>query len=377
MLENYLKTAGKNLRSHKSYVAMNTIGLAVGIAACLLVFLLIQYETSFDNFHKNKERIYRVVSAIKTANGIDYSKGSAYPVAEALRTDYPQLEYVARTYGRDNQQITVVNDQVGGAQKKFKENVFFAEPEFFDMFNFPLLAGDSKTALSEINTAVISQETAKKYFGDWHTAIGKFIKYNNDKNKICKITGVLENIPANTDFPLEVVFSFKTSDTEEGAKDDWSGQDGTLNTFIQLPENMSSQQFDNNLKTLVKKYAPAEYANHGYIVQPLSNIHYQSEFGTYKGSTFSKALITALSLIGVFLLIIACINFINLATAQAVNRSKEVGIRKILGSSKKQLIFQFLSETFLITLGSVVIAILFAFVALPVLNNLLKISLVI
>jgi putative ABC transport system permease protein len=372
MLKNYLKTAWQNLRSHKSYVTINTIGLAVGISACLLIFLLIQYETSFDNFHKNKERIYRVAAATKTKNGMNYSQGSAFPVAEALRIDYPQLEHVARIYGRDNQQITLLNDKGNASQKKFKENVFFAEPEFFDIFNFPFLAGDSKTALSEINTAVITQETAEKYFGDWHTAVGKFIKYDNDK--VCKVTGVLNNIPANTDFPLQVVLSFKTSEGEDGSTD-WSNQDGSLNSFVVLPKNMSSRRFDNDLKTFVKKYTPAEYANHGYILQPLSNIHYQSEFGTYRGSTFSRALIAALSLIGLFLLIIACINFINLATAQAVNRSKEVGIRKVLGSSKKQLIIQFLSETFLITLTSVVIAIVFAFIALPVLNNILQISL--
>jgi len=372
MLKNYLRAAWQNLRSHKSYLAINTIGLAVGISTCLLVFLLIRYETSFDNFHKNKESIYRVAAATKTRNGMSYSKGSAFPVAEALRTDYPQLEHVARIFGRDNQQITLLNDNAGAPLKKFKENVFFAEPEFFDIFNFPFLAGNTKTALSETNTAVITQETAEKYFGDWHTAIGKFIKYNNEK--VCRVTGILENIPANTDFPLQIVFSFKTSGGEDGSTD-WTNQDGSLNTFVALPKNMSSGQFNNDLKTFVKKYTPAEYANHGYILQSLGNIHYESEFGTYRGSTFSKALITALSLIGLFLLIIACINFINLATAQAVNRSKEVGIRKVLGSSKEQLIIQFLSETFLITLGSVVLAMVFAVIALPVLNHLLQVSL--
>lgn len=372
MLNSYLKTAWQNLRSHKAYVAINTIGLVVGIAACLLIFLLIQYETSFDNFHKNKERIYRVAAATKTKDGMNYSKGSAFPVAEGLRIDYPQLEHVARIFGRDNQQITLLNDKTIAAQNKFKENVFFAEPEFFDIFNFPFLAGNPKTALSELNTAVLTQEIAEKYFGDWHAAIGKFIKYDNDK--VCKVTGVLKNIPVNTDFPLQVVLSFKSSEGEDGSTD-WSSQDGSLNTFVVLPKNISAQQFDHDLKTFVKKHTPSEYANHGYILQPLNDIHYDSGFGTYTGSTFSKELITALSLIGLFLLIIACINFINLATAQAVNRSKEVGIRKVLGSSKKQLIIQFLSETFLITLTSVLIAIVFAVIALPVLNNLLQISL--
>ena len=119
---------------------------------------------------------------------MNYSKGSAFPVAGGLRTDYPQLEHVARIYGRENQQITLLNDKADAPQIKFKENVFFAEPEFFDIFNFPFLAGNSKTALSELNTAVLTQKTAEKYFGDWHTAIGKFIKYDNDK--VCRVTGV-------------------------------------------------------------------------------------------------------------------------------------------------------------------------------------------
>ena len=371
MSKNYLKTAWQNLRSHKAYLAINTIGLAVGIAACLLVYLLIRYETSFDNFHKNKERIYRVVAATKTPVGMNYSKASAFPMAQALRTDYPQLEHVARIYVRDDKQVALLNDDAAAPQKKFKETVFFAEPEFFDIFNFPFLAGNPKTALSEPKMAVLTQKAAEKYFGDWHTAIGKLIKYDN--GTVCMVTGVLKNIPVNTNFPLQIVLSFETS-RQEDIPTDWVTQDGSLNTFVVLPKNVSAQQFDNDLKTFVKKYTPAGYANHGYIVQPLTDMHYDSRFGTYSGSTFSKKLITALSLIGFFLLIIACINFINLATAQAANRSKEVGIRKVLGSSKKQLIIQFLSETFLITLASVVIAIVFAIIALPLLNQLLQTS---
>jgi putative ABC transport system permease protein len=366
-----LKTSWRNLRSHKAYLAINTIGLAVGISACLLVFLLIQYETSFDDFHKNKDRIYRVVAATKTPAGMNYSKASAFPVAQALRIDYPQLEHVARIYVRDNKQVTIPNKDASQAEKKFREKVFFAEPDFFDIFNFPFLAGDPKTALSEPNTAVLTQATAEKYFGDWHTAIGKLITCENDG--VCKITGILKNIPVTTNFPLQVVLSFETS-RQEDLPTDWVTQDGSLNTFLLLPENITKPQFDAGLPMFVKRHAPAEYANHGYILQPLADIHYDSRFGTYNGSTFSKKLITALGSIGFFLLIIACVNFINLATAQAVNRSKEVGIRKVLGSGKKRLIIQFLSETFLITLISVVMAIGFTLIVLPLLNDLLRTS---
>jgi putative ABC transport system permease protein len=371
MLNNYFKAALQNLRSHKAYAAINTIGLTVGMAACLLIFLLLQYETSFDNFHKDKERIYRVVAVTKTQAGMNYSKASAFPVAQALRIDFPQVEQVARIYIRNEKHVALPNDDAGAPQNKFKETVFFAEPEFFDIFNFPFLAGNPKTALSEPNSAVLTQETAEKYFGDWHTAIGKLIKYDN--RSVCKVTGILKNIPANTNFPLQIVLSFETA-RQEDLPTDWVTQDGSLNTFVVLPENITAPQFDNDLKTFVKKHTPAEYANHGYMLQPLADMHYDSRFGTYSGSTFSKTLITTLSLIGFFLLIIACINFVNLATAQAVNRSKEVGIRKVLGSSKKQLITQFLSETLLITLTSVVIAVMFASIVLPLLNNLLRTS---
>lgn len=369
MFKNYLKTAWQKLRSHRSYAVINTIGLAVGIAACLLIFILIRYETSFDNFHHNRDRIYRVVSATQTPAGINYSMGSAFPVAEALRLDYPQLEHVARIYERKGKQVAVVNDNSHATTKKFKENIFFAEPQLFDIFNFPFLSGDAKTALSEPNTVVLTQAIAEKYFGDWHAALGQFIRYDN--SQVCKVTGILKNIPANTDFPVQVVFSFKNAGQEDIAND-WVSQDGSLNTFVVLPRNMTVPHFDDNLKEFVKKHTPPEYSNQGYLLQPLSNIHYESAFGTYSGATFSRELITALSSIGLFLLLIACINFINLSTAQIVGRSKEIGVRKVLGGSRAQLIIQFLSETFLITLISVAIAVLIALLVIPLLNNLLQ-----
>ncbi|HVU98638.1 MAG TPA: ABC transporter permease [Puia sp.] len=371
MQQNHFKHSWRNLRSRKGYLAINTVGLAVGIAACLLVFLLIRFETSFDDFHAKKDRIYRVVSAIKTPAGMTWSKASAFPAAQALRLDYPQLENVARIYVRDNKQVAVPTDDANSIQKKFKETVFFADPEFFGIFDFPFLAGDAKTALSQSNTAVLTQAVAEKYFGDWHTAIGKYINCENDG--VCKVTGILKDIPANTNFPLQVVLSFETA-RKEDLPTDWSGVDGSLNTFLVLPPNTTAPQFNKQLQSFVKKYMPAGLANHSYLLQPLADMHYNSRFGTYGGTTFSKQLITALSAIGFFLLVIACINFINLATAQAVNRSREVGVRKVLGGSKTQLIAQFLSETFLITVISVGMAIIFALIALPLLNRILHTS---
>ncbi len=367
MFRNYFKTAIRNLQRNKAYAAINIAGLAVGIAACLLIFVMIRYQTSFDNFHHNRDRTYRVVAAFDSPEGKHYSQGSSFALGRQLRIDYPQLENVARIF-QSGGQITVLDDRKAITPKKFAEGkLYFIEPQFFKIFNFPWLAGDANTALSDPNTAVLSQATAEKYFGDWKNAMGKFISYEN--HRTCKITGILKNMPDNTDFSIQVALSFKANNNDTSS--DWVSTFGNLNTFIVMPPSMTVAGFNTNLHEMVKKYKPAEYVKDGYILQPLSEIHFDSRFGTFLGHTFSKDLITALSLIGVFLLLIACINFINLATAQAVNRAKEVGVRKVLGSRKQQLIVQFLSETFLITSASVILALLMAYFALPFLNLLL------
>jgi len=371
MLKNYFKTAFRNLRRNKGYTFINITGLAIGIAACVLIFLVIQYETNFDTFHNNKDRIYRVGTSFHGPDGVRYTRGICFPAGKQLALDYPQIEKVASIFGQQGDQVTVMDETGRPTTKKFTEQgLFFAEPAFFDIFNFPFIAGDPKTALAEPKTVVITQATAEKYFGDWHKAIGRTIKYK--ANTICRVTGVLKNMPVNTDFPISVAISFKT--TEYDSSQDWVSTRSDLNTYVVLPPNMTQAQFNNNLITLTKKHKPAEYAENVFVSQALSDIHYNKDFGNYSGHTFSKELITALSLIGLFLLIIACINFINLATAQAVNRAKEVGVRKVLGSRKKDLIFQFLSETFIITLSSVLLALVIAVSVLPLLNTLLETS---
>ncbi|MES1219070.1 MAG: FtsX-like permease family protein [Bacteroidota bacterium] len=371
MFKANFKIGWRNIVRNKTYAAVNITGLSVGIAACLLIFRVVQFETSFDNFHKNPGQVYRVVAATKTPDGMQYKRANAFPVAAALKIDFPRLSQVARIWEQDGHQVTVMDNRKEATEKKFIENnLFFADPEVFDIFNFPLVEGDARTALGEPNQVLLTQATAKKYFGDWHNAAGKFIKYDN--RRVCKVTGILKDMPANTDLPLELVFSFKTSGND--TLQDWVSQTGNLNTFVVLPANLSPLQFNNELARFVTKHTPPEYANQGYILQPLSDMHYNSAFGTFRGSVFSHELITTLTLIGIFLVIIACVNFINLATAQAVNRAKEVGVRKVLGSRKKQLIVQFLSETFIITVIAAAFAVFLAWLGLPFLNSLLRIS---
>jgi putative ABC transport system permease protein len=378
MIRNYIKTAWRNLLRNKSYAAINIIGLAIGIASCMLIFLIIQFESSFDKFHSKKDHIYRVLTVFNNPDGVHPSSGTPLPIAEGLRIDFPQLKEVAAILRNDGSHYSIGNSSKGEAIKKFKENdAYYAEPQFFNIFDFGWLAGDKKTALSEPNTVVLTQDEAEKFFGNWHDAIGKIIRYENKTD--LKVTGILKNTPANTDFPLKLVVSYATMTTKGGDfygnRQDWVSTFGDHNCYVVLPDNISAAQFDKNLKAFVKKHKPADYVKDGFQLQALADMHYNTDVSVYSYHPFSKQLLNAISLIGLFLLIIACVNFINLATAQAVNRSKEVGIRKVLGSNRNQLVMQFISETLIITLFAVVLAIALAEIALPMLNKLLEIKL--
>ncbi|WP_337044695.1 ABC transporter permease [Emticicia sp. 17c] len=372
MIRNYLKIAFRSLLRNKSYAFINATGLAVGIAACLLLFLIVQFELSFDNFHTKKDRIYQVVSEFNYG-GISYGRGAPLPVPLALRTDYPQLEKVAGI-AEAGGQINIYDAKKQNIEKKFKDEggMFYAEPEFFEIFDFPLLSGNAKTMLSEPNTAVLTQEMAEKFFGNWKSAIGKTINIDNDKQGY-RITAILKNIPKNTDFPLKVVFSYKNFlSYNKNNINDWESVSGSWNCFLLLPPQISGAKFNAFMPDFDKKHKTAEERSRvRNFIRPLSESHFDSRFGNFTHHTISPEMIWVLEIIGAFLLLVACVNFINLATAQAVNRSKEVGIRKALGSNKAQLRSQFLGESALITLMSMIVAILLAQIALPFLNNLL------
>jgi predicted permease len=370
MLKNYIITTLRNIKRNKIYAIINTLGLTVGISACLLLFLVIQFESSFDNFHPKKDSIYRVATEFHNQDGVSYSDGVALPVAKGLRIDYPQIKEVASIFSNGGQ-ITV--DEPNKPSKKFLENHFYyTEPEFFNMFHFEWLQGSPKTSLNDPNSAAVTQATAEKLFGNWKEAIGKTIKVDN--KTLFTIKGILKNVPPNSDFPLSTVVSYSALQNTfaKNNLNDWVSTFGGAYTFIVLPKEWTVDKFNRELKIFSKKHKPAEYAQDSYVLQPLKEIHFDERFGNYGGHTFSHSLITALSLIGIFLLVIACVNFINLATAQAVNRSKEVGVRKVLGSNRRQLALQFLCETAIIVCSASVLAILIGAGVLPFLNNLLE-----
>ncbi|MBS1600591.1 MAG: ABC transporter permease [Bacteroidetes bacterium] len=372
MLKNYLKIAFRNLVRNKTYTLLNVLGLTIGISACLLIFLVIQFETSYDNFHPKKNSIYRLGTEFQSQDGVGYSAGVSFPVGPQLRLDFPQIKEVTSIFKLGDRQITLENGS-SNQQRKLKEtNIYYTEPEFFKMFNFGWIAGNPSSSLSEPNQAVLTQATAEKYFGDWKSAIGKTVQVDN--NYIFKITGILKNFPPNTDFPLNMALSYSSLKNSNLSRNmtDWVSTFSAASVYVVLPPEYSMQKFNTDLKSFARKHKPAEYGKDAYISQPLKEIHYDERFGNYNDHTFPHSLITALILIGIFLLLIACVNFINLATAQAVNRSKEVGIRKVLGSVRGQLAFQFLGETGLITLAAIACAIFVTAISLPFLNTLLE-----
>ncbi|MEO8415568.1 MAG: ABC transporter permease, partial [Ginsengibacter sp.] len=371
MFKNYLKTALRNLARHKSNTFINITGLVVGFAAFLLIFLVIQFEQSFDDFHANTKDIYRVVRIGKNPENREYRTGVPFPVTRGLRTELAQLKNAAAIFGDNNVQVNITATD-GSTLKKFKEpNVFIAEPQFFKIFDFSLAEGNVNTALSEPNTTLLSKEVATKYFGDWKAAMNKTIRlYGLD----AKVTGILNDPPANTDFPLGVVVSYATL-VKNTNMEDWGSISDQNYCFVQVNNHASLRQLNEQLTAFVDKHIKPINPGYDLALQPLKEMHFDERYGNFSGRMFSKDLVFALSLIGLFLLIMACVNFINLTTAQAMKRAREVGVRKVLGGNRAQLIFQFLGETGITTFFALIGAVIVVFICLSFVNNLLQVHL--
>ncbi|HEX5153750.1 MAG TPA: ABC transporter permease [Parafilimonas sp.] len=371
MFKTYLKTALRNLKNHKSNSFINIAGLMVGFAAFLLIFLVIQYENSFEDFNTNKNELYRVVRIGRSERENEYRTGVPFPVTQTLRTDLPQLKNATAIFSDNNVQVNITAAD-GSVLKKFKEKyVFSVEPQFFKMFNFPLVAGNINTALNDVNTVLLSKDVALKYFGDWHAAMNKTISLYGLS---MKVTGILENPPTNTDFPLSVVVSYATL-MKFTDPNDWESISDRNYCLVQLNKNASVSHFNQLLDQFTTRHIKPVNPNYDLSLQPLKEVHYDERYGNFTGRTFSKDLIFALSLIGIFLLVIACVNFINITTAQAIDRAREVGVRKVLGSSRKQLIWQFLGETGITTFCALTGAVIMGIFCLPAVNSLLDIHL--
>ena len=367
MFRNYFKIGWRNLLKHKGYSLINVLGLTLGITGAILIFTLVKYHLSFDTFHAKVERIYRVTTEFHQEE-ISREANVPQPIGKALRNDHTFAEKIAMVYSDSDWLVSVPSS---AEDKKFKETVAFAEPEFFDILDFPLVQGDKNTILTEPNTAIITERIAKKIFGD-QDPINQMIHLQNKWD--FRITGVLQDLPVNTDRRDEIYLSYNNLKDYNAwlAGDSWQGVSGGMHCFMLLKPDVRPSEVDEAFPGLSEKYYDERDAEiYQFKLQHISDIHFNPDLGGY----LAKKNLWALSLIGLFLIITACVNFINLATAQALRRAKEIGVRKVLGGKRGQLFWQFIAETALITMLALIVAFALSQLALPYVNQLLDIQL--
>lgn len=361
-----LKIALRNLWKYKGYTAINVFGLSIGLASCILIFIFVRYQMSFDQDYANGDRIYRVVSQWKYNDGnLFYSQGVPLPLAPAMRNDFSQFDQVAAI--QQSGGVIKVRAQAGKPEIKTEEDVYYAEPSFFEIFDYKWLAGSPGQSLAAPNTVVLSEKTANTYFGDWRKAVGSSIDFNN--NDQFKVTGVIQDNPQNSSIPLTIVFSYASYQNRNSKS--WGAVSSGSECYVLLKNGATIDQLQKPLNQFIQKY----YTDKGpgkesHAFQPLKEIHHDVNYGSFGSSITPYKQLIGISIIGLFLLLTACINFINLATAQAVSRSKEVGVRKVMGGRKNQLLWQFLSETALITFIALLLACVLTELALPGMESL-------
>lgn len=370
MLKNYLKTAFRNLMRQKTGTILNLAGLTLGITCSIVLVLIIQYHSSFDNFHAKKERIYRLIYKSVNNGELRFQGGVPKPLPEAFRLDFPEAEEIVFASYRSDALVRV--PQGTSEDKKFQEEagVVFTEPAFFKIFDRAIISGNAISALAEPKKAVISDKLATKYFGTTDV-LGETVVYDDVDYTIA---AVIEASPSNTDFPFELIFSFETiRPTPE--ENSWGSIWSDEHCYFLLKEDASIAEVNQRLPEFTKKYRDYERDKGEFMSIALNDMHFDTRFETFSYQTAPRAVLTILGAIAVVLIVTACINFVNLATADAIKRSREVGIRKTMGSSRGQLVVQFLGETFLLTVVAVLLSVGLSQIALGFINPFMELEL--
>ncbi len=367
MLRNYLTITFRTLLRYRTYSLLNIVGLAVGLACGILIFLVVGFQLRFDTHHQKANRIYRIVTKLSHEN-TTYSRGTPKALAEVLRRDHPLIETAARIKRLRSCLLSLPNAN-GGFLKKFQEDrtVGFADPQLFDVFDFQWRIGNPQTSLTKPNSVVLTDKYARKYFCEANP-IGQTLRLDNHLN--LTVTGVLKDHPTTTNLSDEVYISDSTVPTlsEQVAQSfqNWENLDSEEMTYVTLPEGTAAEQLEATLPGIIQKqYTPEAAKIYHFHAQPLSDVHVNIDYG----GRMQRKFLYALGLVGLFLVLAACINFVNMATAHALRRSKEVGVRKAMGSTRGQLFGQFMTETALITLAAVVVALGMAQISLPLVSK--------
>jgi len=363
MIKNYLKIAFRNLWRQKIFSLINIMGLAVGMTACFLIFLYVRFELSYDSFHSKADRIYRVVADIKTPTEVINADRPAWAVPPNVKDEFPEVESFVR--------ITDDNLLVRKGEIKFQEeNAVWADSAFFHVFDFKLLKGNPQTALRDQFSIVFSETAAKKYFGK-QDPMGQTLLITGDAFP-AKVTGVMKDIPENSQIKADMVLSMSTITQKfnQGLDSQWGSYGARA--FLLLKKGTSAKVLEKKFPAfLEKRNGTAMKKSQMYptlFLEPLKDVYLRSTRDGHKTGNITNVYI--FSLVAIFILLIACINFINLATARSAERAREVGIRKVVGAGKKQLTRQFIGESVILCLISFLLTILFSWLLLPVFNQL-------
>ena len=373
MLQNYFKIAWRNLLRNRAFSAINIVGLSIGLASCMLISLYVLDELSFDRFNEKASQIVRVSFKGVMQGGKMDEAHVMPPTAKALKDDYPEVLAATRLRQGGFPKVII------GDKKYTEDPMAFVDHNFFEIFTLPLIEGDIKTALIEPNTVIVSRAVAEKYFGK-SDVIGKVINFKGSDAPY-KITGVIEKVPRNSHFHYELFVSMAS--LEEAKSTSWMQSE--YFTYLLLPKGYDYKKLEAKLPQTVEKYmAPqlkkamgvtmAEFRkggnNIGLYLQPLTDIHLYSTASYDLGNGGDIKYVYIFGAVAIIMLLIACINFMNLSTAGASKRAREVGVRKVMGSAKTELVWQFLLESVLLTSIALVLAIIFGLIALPLFNSL-------
>jgi len=379
MIKNYLKIALRSLLKQRVYTGINVLGLSVGIASCLLIALFVIDEFSFDRFHDHADRVYKIWLERKYPNHKTNYAIIPHSYAEVIARDFPEVETTIKMAGPNNSVVTYIDEH---EQKKSfeEESIMIADSNFFDVFSIRLLKGKSKDVLHELSDVVLTQQTAERYFGEVDP-IGKMLTIFNEQ---FKVTGVCENVPDNSHMKFD--FLLKWNDNAVGPRGEKNFTTFSAHVYVMLKPGADARALEAKFPKMVDTYAAAEiehnlgkswedYKREGngyrYSLQPLTGIHLDPtniESKMRPGGNLNY--VYFLAFVAVLILVIACINFMNLATAKSAERAREVGVRKTMGSMKGQLVWQFLIESVLLALFSTIIAVGLAQFALPAFNDL-------
>lgn len=372
MFKNYLTIALRNFRRHKVFSVINISGLSIGIAASLVIFMLVSYDFSFEKFEKDRERIYRVTSDLHFPDQLIQIAGVSMPLGPAVKRELPGIDVAAPFLLYPERVNVTVTPNIKPSVFKKQPDIIFADNNYFDIVPYKWISGSS-AALNEPFKVILTESRARTYFPftDLQKAIGQTIAYNDSIK--ATVAGIVEDINYPTDFIFKEFISYstieKTALKNNLNVDEWNSIGSNTQLFIKAAKGKDSAYINKQLKDLYNRYAKKDFLAITNNVQPLSSLHFDANYGNFSGRQANKNTLYGLIVLGIFLLALGCINFINLTTAQAAQRAKEIGIRKTMGSSRLQLSIQFLSETFLLTIIAAVIALLIVPLLLKVFSD--------